>query len=45
MKTDQEKLWDAVGMLDGETVQTAMTRAAHMQAAIRPAARPCAAAL
>ena len=33
MKTDQEKLWDAVGMLDGETVQTAMTRAAHMQAA------------
>ena len=33
MKTDQEKLWDAVGMLDGETVQTAMTRAAPMQAA------------
>ena len=32
MKTDQEKLWDAVGMLDGETVQTAMTRAARMQA-------------
>ena len=32
MKTDQEKLWDAVGMLDGETVQTAMTRAAPMQA-------------
>lgn len=33
MKTDQEKLWDAVGMLDGETVQTAMTRAAQLQAA------------
>ena len=33
MKTNQEKLDDAVGMLDGETVQTAMTRAAYMKEA------------
>ena len=33
MKTNQEKLNDAVGMLDGETVQTAMTRAAYMKEA------------
>ncbi len=32
MKTNKEKLNDAVGMLDGETVQTAMTRAADMKA-------------
>lgn len=31
MKTNKEKLSDAVGMLDGETVQNAMTRAAHIK--------------
>ncbi len=33
MKTNKEKLNDAVGMLDGETVQDAMTRAADMRTA------------
>ena len=33
MKTNKEKLNDAVGMLDSETVQDAMTRAADMRKA------------